>query len=321
MNDSRPVTEPTRQKVLAAVEALNYRPRSAARHGVRAGRSIGIVIKERGNPFFAEIADGAARCARESGYTVFTASSEGDFSAETEIIQNLQRRDIDGLIIYPVMNEQTDLTNLVELRRARMPFVLMEHILGVKAHTVDVNLLAASKAAVKHLIEGGHRRIVHFAGPSYSQHSDDRIAAMRHAFSESELAFSDRMVIKAGARMEDGYRAACEYLEAVSEKRKATAATCFNDLVAIGVARALREHGLRVPEDVSLIGCDGIDLLDYMPTPLTTIRTPHREMGARAAKILIDQVEGNTQPDIQKVSFEPEFLVRGSTRPLEPSDT
>ena len=321
MNDSRPVSEPTRDKVLDAVKALNYRPRSAARHEQSGGRSIGFVIKERENPFFSEIEDGAAREAEDAGYTIFTASSEGDFAAETEIIDNFQRRDTDGLIIYPVMNNETDLTNLIELRRARMPFVLMEHILGVKAHTVDVNLLAASKAAVTHFINAGHRRIVHFSGPSYSTHSDDRIAGMRHAFSESELAFSDRMVVPAGARMKDGYRAACDYLDSVDPNERATAATCFNDLVAIGVARALREHGLEVPRDMSLIGCDGIDMLDFMPTPLTTIRSPRREMGARAARILIDQIEATTQPDIQQVSFEPELVLRDSTRSLNGSAT
>ena len=319
MNDSRPVTEPTREKVLAAVEELNYRPRSTARHTRSGGRSIGLVIKERENPFFAEIADGAAREAQDAGYTIFTASSEGDFTAETEIIESFQHRDTDGLIIYPVMNNETDLTNLIELRRARMPFVLMEHILGVKAHTVDVNLLAASKAAVTYLIDAGHRRIVHFAGPSYSTHSDDRIAGMRHAFSESELAFSNRMVVPAGARMEDGYQAARGYLDSVDPDERATAATCFNDLVAIGVARALSEHGLEVPGDMSLIGCDGIDMLDFMPTPLTTIRSPRRDMGARAARILIDQIEASTQPDIQQVSFEPELIVRESTRALNGS--
>jgi len=316
MNDSRPVSDGTRRKVMAAVSELNYRPRSTARNRMRSGRSIGIVVKERANPFFSEIADGVSRRAREAGYTVYTASSEGDFAAETEIIEDLQRRDTDGLIIYPVMNDETDLTNLIELRRARMPFVLMEHILGVKANTVDVSLLSASKAAVSYLIENGHRRIVHFAGPAYSTHSDDRIAGMRHAFSESELAFSDRMVVQAGARMEDGYRAALNYLESVDPDDRATAATCFNDLVAVGVARALRENGLDVPGDVSLIGCDGIDLLDFMPTPLTTLRSPRREMGACAADILIHQIEADTQPDIQQVSFEPELVVRASTRPI-----
>lgn len=319
MNNSRPVSEATREKVLEAVNALNYRPRSSARANGSPGRSIGIVIKERDNPFFSEIADGAEERARKSGYTIYTASSEGDFETETTIIQDFRHRGIDGLIIYPVMNDQTDLTNLVELRRARMPFVLMEHILGVKANTVDVDLLEASKGAVAHLIDGGHRRIVHFAGPPYSTHSDVRIAGMRHAFSESELAFSKEMVIPAGARMRDGYRAACRYLDETDASERATAATCFNDLVAVGVARALRERGLSVPGDMSLIGCDGIDVLDYMAMPLTTIRSPQREMGACATGILIDQIEATAKPDFRTVSFEPTLDIRGSTRGIAAS--
>lgn len=316
MNDSRPVSDGTREKVQEAVRELNYRPRAAARNRRPAGRSIGVVVKERSNPFFAEVAEGVSERATEAGYTVYTASSEGDYATETDIIKDLRQRDTDGLIIYPVINGQTDLSNLIELRQARVPFVLMEHIMGVKAHTVDVSILSAAKTAVRHLIDGGHRRIVHFSGPSYSRHSDERIDGMRHAFSESELAFSNEMVVSAGARIEDGYRAGVEYFEAVPDEKRPTAVTCFNDLVALGVLRALRECGLSVPDDVSLVGCDGIDLVDYLPVPLTTIRSPIREMGARAASILIDHIEAGEQPEPQTVRFDPEFVVRESTRPL-----
>lgn len=319
MNDSRPVSDRTREKVQDAVRELNYRPRATARNRQPAGRSIGVVVKERSNPFFAEVAEGVSKRAAEAGYTVYTASSEGDYATETDIIKDLRQRDTDGLIIYPVINGQTDLSNLIELRQARVPFVLMEHIMGVKAHTVDVSILSAAKIAVKHLIDGGHRRIVHFSGPSYSRHSDERIDGMRHAFSESELAFSNEMVIPAGARIEDGYRAGIEYFKSVSDEKRPTAVTCFNDLVALGVLRALRECDLSVPEDVSLVGCDGIDLVDYLSVPLTTIRSPIREMGARAASILIDHIEAGERPEPQTVRFEPEFVVRESTRTLHTS--
>lgn len=318
MNDSRPVSKSTRKKVMEAVEALNYRPRSSAQQGTKANRSIGLVIKERSNPFYAEIAEGVAQHTRDAGYTLYTASSEGDFAMETEIIDDMRKRDVDGLIIYPVINGDTDLTNLLELRRARTPFVLMEQIVGVQASTVDVSLLAASKKAVAHLLDGGHRNVVHFAGPSYSVHSDERITGMRHAFSESEIAYSGAMVIPTGARMEDGYRVALEYFRDCDTETRPTAATCFNDVVALGVFRALRELGLDVPGDVSLVGCDGIDWLDYHPVPLTTIRSPSREMGESAARILVDRIEGEESDSVTRKRFEPELLVRASTRPLSP---
>lgn len=316
LNDSRPVSDDTRQKVNQAAASLNYRPKASARRPSSTGRSVGLLVKERDNPFFAEIAAGVADVMDEAGYAVYTASSEGNYATENSLIGDLTRRDIDGLIIYPVMNDETDLQNLLELRRARIPFVLMERIAGVKANVVDVSTAGASKKAVKHLIDGGHRRIVHFAGPLYSQHSDARIDGMRYAFSETRLAFSDDLVVRAGARAEEGYRAALDFFDGLSKEERPTAATCFNDLVALGVYRALHELGLDVPGDVSLVGCDGLSLLDYLPLRLTTLRSPTRKMGATAAKILREHIEADEQPPLRQKRFEPELVVRDSTRKL-----
>jgi LacI family transcriptional regulator/LacI family repressor for deo operon, udp, cdd, tsx, nupC, and nupG len=316
LNDSRPVTDETRRKVNEAVADLNYRPRASARQPTQTGRSLGLIIKERSNPFFADIASGVSDEARDAGYTLYTASSEGDYATENEIISDLTGRDVDGLIIYPVMNEETDLTNLLELRRARVPFVLMENIRGVQANVVDVSTAQAAKKAAEHLLEGGHRRIAHFAGPLYSQHSDARIDGMRYAFSETQIAFSDDLIVPAGARMQDGYEAALDYFDGGHNGDCPTAATCFNDQVALGVHRALQELGLDVPGDVSLVGCDGIGLLDYMPVRLTTIRSPLHDMGAAAASILRTHIEAGEQPAFEQRRFEPELVVRESTRAL-----
>ena len=317
INDSRPVSEETRKKVDDAVAELNYRPRASARRPMQTGRSIGLIIKERSNPFFADIADGVADAIRDAGYTLYVASSEGSYATENEIIGDLTDRDVDGLIIYPVMNEETDLTNLLELRRARVPFVLMERIAGVKANVVDISTASASKKAVEYLLNSGHQRIVHFAGPLYSQHSDARIDGMRYAFSETQIAFSDDLIVRAGAQMRDGYQAALDYFGDCPADDRPTAATCFNDQVALGAYRALQELGLDVPGDVSLIGCDGIDVLNYMPVRLTTIQSPSREMGATAASILRNHIEADEQPDLEQKRFEPELLIRESTRSIQ----
>lgn len=314
LNDSRPVSDETREKVNQAVAALNYRPKSSARRPGANGRSIGLLMKERDNPFFAEIAAGVASVVEDAGYALYTASSEGDAEIENRLLEDWTQRDVDGLIIYPVMNDDTDLQNLLALQRARIPFVLMERIAGVKANVVDVSTAAASKKAVRHLIDGGHRRIVHFAGPLYSQHSDARIDGMRYAFSETKVAFSDDLVVRAGARAEEGYRAALDVFDGLSEDERPTAATCFNDLVALGVYRALHELGLDVPGDVSLVGCDGLSVLDYLPLRLTTLRSPTHQMGATAATILREHIEADQEPPLRQKRFEPELVVRDSTR-------
>ena len=123
----------------------------------------------------------------------------------------------------------------------------------------------------------------------------------------------DDDVIPAGAHLEDGYRAALEFFRAQDGADRPTAVTCFNDLVAMGACRALAELGLRVPEDVSVVGYDDIPLLEYLPVPLTSVRVPTLEMGRLAAELLLGHVEGGSAVPTQKIYLEAELVVRAST--------
>ena len=160
--------------------------------------------------------------------------------------------------------------------------------------------------------------IVHFAGPDYSKHSGERIEGVRRAFSESHLIFdSNSMIINTGDSIEAGYQTALAYFSDQGTDHP-TGVTCYNDLVALGLMKALRELGLRVPEEVSIIGFDDISLLDYLPVPLTTVHVPIREMGRRAAELLLKQIETQQTAPQEKIYLETELVVRGTTRPVEP---
>ncbi len=166
--------------------------------------------------------------------------------------------------------------------------------------------------AVQHLIAQGHERIVHFAGPPYSMHSGQRVEGVRRAFSETHLAFSDAFVVETGAHLEDGYEAGRAYFKEVALEERPTAVTCYNDLVAIGLLRALNELGLRVPEDISLIGHDDLDILEYLPQPLSSVRMPKFEMGRRAAEMLVRQTEVNRALAPEKLYLDAELILRAS---------
>lgn len=316
INDSDSVKDSTRRKILNVMEELNYRPRASARRGFRSasGKTLGVIIKEVDNPYYAEVISGVREYANSKGYTLLAASSEGDLSSEQRIVDVMKSKDVDGLIIIPLTDDGADLSYLFELKRRNFPFVLLEEIRGVRASVIDIDNVAASKMAVKYLIDQGHTRIVHFAGPAYSAHSQERIEGVRAAYSESQLVFDDAVVVPAGAHLENGYETGLEYFQDVGSRSRPTAVTCYNDLVALGLMRALDELGISVPDDVAVIGCDDIDMLQYLPVPLSSVRIPKREMGRRSAEVLIRHMESDDRVSPQKIFLDAELMVRGTTR-------
>ena len=316
LNDMASVKGSTRERVLAAIEVLNYRPaQTVRRDGARKLKSIGLLIKEIDNPYYAEVVLGARAFATENGYTLLVASSEGDYDAERRAVELLQAMDVDGLIATPVLDTHADLSHFFELKRRNFPFVFLEEVRGVPASVVDVDNVEASRRAVEYLIGQGHTRIVHFAGPSYSMHTQERVNGVRRACSGSRLIFTDHDVIEAGAHLDDGYRAGLAFFQGCPPEERPTAVTCYNDLVAIGLCRALAELGLRVPQDVSVVGFDDIPLCQYVPAPLTTVRVPTVEMGEIAARMLLRHVESRETIPPQRVDLEATLVVRGSTGP------
>lgn len=331
LNAKAAVADATRAHVLGVIDRLGYRPRRSPRlfsesppdggQGAVTSKSVGVVVKEGGNPYYADIVTGVREALSEHDVLVSMSSSEGDYEAEGKLIDDYRLRDTEGIIVAPIVDETSDLSHLFSLKRAGYPFVLLEAVLGLRAPSVTIDNVAASETAVRHLLETGHERIAHIAGPPHSQHSWDRQVGVQRAFSRSAIPFCDSAVVPGGARLEDGYRAALDLFRDRSERGRPTGVTCFNDLVAVGVFRALSELGLRVPEDVSVVGFDDIQVAAYLSVPLTTIRVPKREMGRRAAELLLDQVraveaEGVELPASRRVEFDAELVVRASTRPL-----
>lgn len=317
INDKGTVKKSTRRRVLKSIEELNYRPRASARRGFRSAstKSIGLVIKEADNPYYAEVAAGVREAVREKGYSIIISSSEGSYTSEQRVVDLLTSQDTDGLIITPVLDGEADLSHIFELKRRNVPFVLLEEVRGVQASLVDVDNVAASSKAVKHLIELGHEHIVHFAGPPYSMHSAERIEGVRRAFSESHLIFGDAFIVEAGAHLKDGYQAGLAYFEGLAAEDRPTAVTCYNDLVALGLLRALGELSIQVPEDISIIGHDDLEMLRYLPLSLSSVRMPKFEMGRRSAEILIRQMEANRALSPEKVYLDAELAIRDSVGP------
>lgn len=211
---------------------------------------------------------------------------------------------------FPV--SESDLSHIFELKRTSIPFVLLEDVRGIQANLVDIDNVRASCEAARHAIELGHERILHFGGPEYSKHSQERIEGVRRAFSRSPLVFDEGGVVRVGDSLEEGYEQTLRRFG--DDEDPPTAVTCYNDLVALGVIKGLKELGLDVPEDVSVVGFDDLKLLDHSFVSLTTVHVPKYEMGRRAAELLLKQFQDGTDPP-RRIALDAELAIRSSTAP------
>ena len=197
------------------------------------------------------------------------------------------------------------------------PFVLLASVKGIVANVVEIDNKGAVKKAVEYLIKNGHRKIVHFAGPPESAHTKERADGFRNAFSESTLVFNDKMIISIGSNRKVSYEKTIKYFRGKNRKDYPTAIVCFNDLQALAVMTALRDLNIKVPKDISIIGNDDIHYAEIYSVPLTTIRSPQREIGQKAAEILINNIESSTLVPIEHVVLDTELIIRKSTRKLD----
>ncbi|MCG8606053.1 LacI family transcriptional regulator [bacterium] len=322
INAKNTVKPETREKVLQAMRDLNFRPKGMARNLKQAetDKSIGLIIKDLNNPFYTSIAMGVKEYANSKGYLVFITSSENNHLFEQKFSNLFALKDIKGAIIAPILEGAAEIEHLFRLKMLNFPIVLLEDIKGIQANVVSVDNIKAMKEAVKYLIGCGHKKIVHFAGPDNASHTHERIEGFRHAFSESHLSYSDDMVVPIGAHFEEGFDKTVAYFKNRDRRDYPTAIVCFNDQLASGVIAALKELNIRVPDDISILGNDDIYFAKLYPVALTTIRQPKRELGRKAAEVLIRNIESQEQLPVEKVVLETELIIRQSTRVLHSQD-
>src|SRR2546428_5747364 len=299
----------TRQRVIAAARRLGYRPSALAR-SLRLQRTftLGMLVPNIDNPFFPPIIKGVEDTAHARGYNLVLCNTEDSSEREDAYLRVLRERQVDGILI--ASSFMADAT-IAELRRDRFPFVLVNR--GTRG-TDDLAVLVDNEkgvaAAIDHLVDLGHRRIGIVAGPQTTMTGRQRLAAARVTLRARGVKLDPSLVSVAEAfSQEAGYRAARRLLGGVEPP---TAVFGANDLLPIGVLRAAREAGLECPADLSLVGFNDMPLTEFFGPPLTTVHVPQREMGVRAAELLIGQIEG--QPaETRRGTMDVHLVVRGST--------
>jgi LacI family transcriptional regulator len=318
MNAKNTVKPETRNQILEVMKELNFRPKGIARNlkNGSVDKSIGIIIKDLNYPFYTSIATGVMEYANSKGYSVIVASSENNHEYEKRITHLFSTKDIKGAIIAPIVEGSIEIEHLFKLKMINYPFVLLEDVMGIQANVVAIDNIKAIKKAVKYLIEGGHTKIVHFAGPPQSSHTQERIEGFRYAFSESSLVFNKDLIVSIGSRHEESFGNTMKYFKERSREDYPTAIVCFNDQQALAVMTALKELNIRVPDEISIIGNDDIYYASLYPVPLTTIRAPQNEIGRKAAEMLIKNIESSTLLPNERIILQTEFIIRESSNIL-----
>ena len=316
LNRPHLVSDETRGRVFEVIQRLGFVRNESARQ-LRAGssRAVGLVVIDAANPFFMDVARGVEDTVQEAGGVVLLGNSAGDPQRERRYVELFEEQRVRGLLIAPTGLTPPDLSGLV---RHGIPVVFLDrHPNGAPFSTVDVDDVAGGRIAVEHLLSQGHRRVAFVGGPSTlgqvhdrRRGAEDAVAARRRRGGLRLLAVSTpSLTVRSG-------REAAEELVAMPDSVRPTAVFAANDLVALGLLQGFSAHGLRVPDDVAIIGYDDIEFAAAAAVPLSSVRQPREGLGRRGAELLFEELRARESGEViepRHVSFQPELVIRRSS--------
>jgi len=307
------IGETTRQRVLQRVKELDYQPNPLARSLVT-GRSylIGLIAPSLLHPFFAEIARALSSAIRDKGYSLIVSSSEEDPELESEEISRLLGRRLDALVIA---SSSSSIVQLQRMESKGQSFVLIDRDLaGVSANYVGINDEKAGRLATEHLIDMGCHRVAHIRGQDNST-GIGRFEGYRQALRHRGLPYSEDYVVRRNYVDTETTRQGMEAMRLLLERDpKPDGVFCFNDPLAIGAMTTILEAGLRIPEDIALIGCGNLPNNDCLRVPLSSIDQQSQLIGQRAAELVLSLIEAKQIPRARTIILEPTLVVRASTQ-------
>jgi LacI family transcriptional regulator len=305
------ISAETRQRVLKRAKELNYQPNWVARSLVtRKTYLVGLVVPDLMHSFFAEVAMAVTGELRRDGYKVVIANSGEDPEIESEEVEGLLARRVDGLILASA--QPPGKTRLFRrIAESKTPFILIDReCRGVKASYVGVNHEQIGRIATTHLLDVGCQRVAHLRGPATAP-GIGRLQGFRRALAERGLPESDATVISGAHTDETGYQAMRELLES---DRRPDGVFCYNDPVAAGAMKAILDAGLRIPGDIAVVGAGNVHYSDLLRVSLTTVDQNTPAIGEHAAEMLLRTVTSKKPVKPETIEIEPRLIVRDSTR-------
>jgi len=308
LNNSPKVTEETRERVMKIIKESGYYPSAMARRlTTNKAETIGLIIpspqdKTFGNPFYTEILRGFTHQAKIEGYDLLLFINEHQFNYS----KLFHDRRVDGLLLVGIKRDDK---GIIRLSKNKFPYILTGKVDYKEANYVDAENRKGAYQAVSYLARFGHKRIAYIGGSFEFVFNQERFEGYLSALKDHNLEYGKELTMKSISTQESGYEAMRKILKSSSIP---TAVFAANDLDAIGAMRAIKEKGLKIPEDIAIIGFDDIQLASYVDPPLTTIKQPIFEMGTTALNLLISIIEGK-RIGTQKIELHTQLIIRKST--------
>jgi LacI family transcriptional regulator len=312
LNRPELVSARTRERVERAMLDLGFVRNEFARL-LRAGRSstLAYVMLDATNPFFTDVAQGIEGAAEQHQLSLFICNSDNSGARERTYLTRLQEQRVQGILVTPVDPDEPLLDEVVRLGT---PVVVVDRVRDVASHcSVAVDDVLGGRIAVEHLLELAHPRIAYVGGPERLGQVRERRTGAYTALRDAGRPDSDLVEVRTQALSVAEGRNAGERIAGMPSSVRPTAAFCANDLLALGLLQTCVSLGLRVPDDLAIVGYDDIEFAAAAAVPLTSVRQPRRQLGQRATALLLDEAS-NPDHRHEQVLFTPELVARASTR-------
>lgn len=307
LNDKPDISETTKKKVREIAKQLNYKRNILARN-VRTSKTktIGVVISDNSNPFFAKVLKGIEDTTNKQDYQIILCNTEEKCEKEARSVNLLLELRVAGLLITPT---QASIKHILELKKLGIPFVLLSRkIEDIITNYVICDDVLGAYLATNHIIKQGHKKIAYLSGSAEISDAKERLRGYKQALFENSIEFNPLFVKIGCMNPETGYKAMKEIL---TEQQLPTAVFCFSDYVAMGAIKAIEEKKYRIPMDIAIVGYDDVEFAQYLKVPLTTIKNPQYSIGVEAAKLLIGIIEDDIS-QLHQVVLKPELVIRES---------
>jgi LacI family transcriptional regulator len=302
------ISAQTEKLILKTAKELNYRPNQLAR-GLRLKRThtIGLVVPDIANPFFAYIIKSVQTVSHKLGYTLVVCDTDENLPLEVEHTQMLCSKGVDGLIVLPVGQK---FAHLEVLLRNRIPLVVVDRsFIGLNSSTVVIDNHGGAFEATEHLIRNGHQRIAIIQGLPDTFTASGRLQGFLDAHEKYGIPVDRRLIVGRDFRKETGY-IETKFLLSLEHRPTAIFTTC--DVITLGALEAIMEEGVEVPRDVSIVAFDDIESASYFRCPITAVAQPKENMGEIAVKLLLEQIRNLNRSEPKRIVLKPKLIVRES---------